>query len=427
MLYALTATVLLALVVAASTSGAAFGAFNPQWDGTADLRADADAHTDLQVVTDTEGYDEVDPEGTVAFVLAPQEPYDEADAARIRAFLEAGGTLVVADNFAPGVDAADVVAPGAESDSESDSDSDSDPDSPDEDPATGPAADTPEAPHANALLAAVGATARFDGDLLRDEEHYSHSPAMPIADDVADHPYTTDVDQLTLNYGTAVDPGAPDGDGDGDDDNVTTATPIVNTSTVAYLDRDRTGELSDDEELGTYPVVTVEPVGDGQVVAVGDPSVFINVMLEEPDNRAFLGHLLSAHDRTLLDVSRAGDQPPLVWALLSIRASVVLQFVVGLSLVGLAGVAVARPRTVGVGVARLRTALRRALGREHPDDLGRDGSARDDPAREAAAIRPDRDALAAHLREEHPDWNDERIRRVIAGVMPPREHDRDDE
>lgn len=401
LLYALTATVFLALIVAASTSGTAFGAFNPGWDGTAELRADADERGELELLQETERYESVEPNGTVAFVLAPTEPYDPADADRIAAFLEDGGTLVVADNFAPNAAGADLDAddPGAGADAGSES----------------RAVDA--APHANALLAAVGAQARFRGDLLRDEEHYYRSPAMPIASDVADDPYTADVDRLTLNHATAVEPGA--------------ATPIVNTSTVAYLDRDRSGDVSDDEELASYPVVTVEEVGDGRVIAVGDPSVFINVMLDQPDNRAFLDNLLSAHDRTLLDLTRMDAQPPLVRALLAVRGSAGAQLLAGFSLLAAATLATARRPWLSAAARALRRSVttrvrRRPLDGRRPGDRHRSGDRREDRTPETD-VDPDPDALAARLRADHPDWEPERIRRVIAGVMRSDRQKRDDD
>ncbi|HKJ59189.1 MAG TPA: DUF4350 domain-containing protein, partial [Halobacteriales archaeon] len=268
-----------AVVVAASTSGAAFGLYNPAWDGAADLRGLAeDAGTEPTVVRNASAYGRVPTEGTVALVLAPAEGYGPAEAAGVRAFVEGGGTLVVAD---------DVDGP------------------------------------ANALLADVGAEARLDGRRLRDEQHYYRGPALPVADDVGDHAYTQDVDALTLNHGTAVVPGG--------------ATPIVRTSGVAYLDGNGNEAPDDDEPIGPFPVATVEAVGDGRVVVVSDPSAFVNAMLDRPGNRAFATALVSSHDRVLLDYSHAGALPPLAAALLSIRGSTLLQELLGGLVVGAVG------------------------------------------------------------------------------------------
>lgn len=268
------------LVYGALTSGAAFGAFNPSWEGTSDLRSTAEeAGSEPVVVQNTTAYDEHGADD-VAFVLAPGESYEEAEATRVRGFVERGGTLVVADR-------------GGE-------------------PGRG-------------LLEAVGADARPDGTLLRDERSHHRHPALPIADDVADHQLVAGVEEVTLNYGTSVEPG--------------NATVLVRTSGYAYLDADGDGSVSDDEELDSHPVVTVEDVGDGRVVVVGDASVFINAMLDAPGNRAFATALLAGTDHALVDVSHRESVPPLAAALLALRSSVPLQ--VGFSLWLLATVGLA--------------------------------------------------------------------------------------
>jgi len=343
-LYAMTVAVIAALVVAASTSTAAFGTYNPDWDGTADLRTEADDRTDLTIVQEPARYDSLDANGTIAFVLAPNERYNDTEAARLARFAENGGTLVVAGDVGP---------------------------------------------HGNALLADLGTEARFAGALLRDEEHHYRTPAMPVADETRSHRYTTGVDRLTLNHGTAIEP----------DD----ATPLVNTSSLAYLDRNGNEDLDDTESLEHYPVVTIEEYGDGRVIVVGDPSIFINTMLDRPDNRAFLTALLAAHDRTVLDVSKMGTQPPLVAALLTLRGWVPLQLVVGVAAV--------------LGTSGLVTRW---------DEIRRIAE-RWRGARDLPETDPDPEVLAAQVHEAHPDWEEDRIERVMAGVIQTDAEERDDE
>jgi len=89
----------------------------------------------------------------------------------------------------------------------------------------------------------VGARARFDGDRLRDERNYEHSPALPTASAVARHPYTRDVETLGLNHATAVtgnvtENGTADATANGTV-NETNATVLVESSPYAYLDSNR--------------------------------------------------------------------------------------------------------------------------------------------------------------------------------------------
>lgn len=329
MLYLLTACVIIALLVAGSTTGAAFGLYNFEWDGTSDVRGLADETNEASIVLDDTAYDDISPNETIVIVLAPDSAYDNESIARRQSFVERGGTLVVAENFGP---------------------------------------------HGNDLLAGTGATARVDGDLLRDDMNYYRGPTLPIATTVEPHAYTDGVDQLTLNYATAIEPGE--------------AEPLVMTSEFGYLDRDRSGNLSEDESLDTYPVVTTESVGNGTVVVTGDPSVFINTMQQQPDNQQFVRSLISSYDRTVFDYSHSSSQPPLVVAYVLFTTAPGIQAIVGLLAVVVLAI---RGRVWTRLVTR---------GKADPPDL-----------------TADRADLKAYLSQRHPDWDSERIDRVIAGVL----------
>lgn len=321
---ALVVAVAAAFVVGGATSAAAFGSFNPDWDGTSDLRSVADSEgADPLVLRNTSAYDDHGA-GDVAFVLAPESGYDDAEAERVRRFVERGGTLVVADR---------------------------------------------DGPHGHALLAAVGAEARPVGPVLRDDRRHYRSAALPVADDVSDHSLVAGVPSLTLNHGTAVEPNG--------------ATVLVASSEYSYLDRDGSGSPDGDEVVRSHPVATVESVGEGRVVVVGDPSVFINAMQGRAGNEAFTRSLVADADHAIVDASRT-SLPPLVAALLTVRESALLQL--GLGLGGLVAVA----------------ATGRLLGR------------RRDAADEVAV---DDDAVAAGLRRRYPAIDPARLRKVTEGVI----------
>jgi hypothetical protein len=222
-LAAFTVAVLLALVVAGSTSGSAFGAYNPSWDGTAEFRSLAgETDTDQTVARNASVYRMTEPNDTLAVVLSPESPYDDSERAAVRQFVQEGGTLLVAEDLGPNGDR---------------------------------------------LLRAVGADARFDGDRLRDERNYENGPSLPTATAVADHPYTADVDTLGLNHATAISGNVTDQTAVNNQkgtENATNATVLVESSPYAYLDRNRNDELDDDETLARSPVVTVESVGKGR-------------------------------------------------------------------------------------------------------------------------------------------------------------------
>jgi hypothetical protein len=309
----------LALVVTAvwsiSVSDAAFSAYNPGWDGTSELRAEArDGAGPSPVVARTAAYDRVSPDGTIAVVSSPDEPYTDAEAARLRRFVRRGGTLVVAEDFGS---------------------------------------------HSNALLRRIGASTRIDGRLVRDERHYARSPNFTVATDVTESTVTDGVDQLTLNHGTVLRPNG--------------ARVLVETSSFAYVDANENASLDATESMQQYPVVTVERLGDGRAIVVGDPSLFINAMLDAPDNRRFVRALFAAQTTVLLDYSHSDGLPPLAEARLALQRSAVLQSLVGFVLLGL--VLLVSVRLPGSHSRRSSADVRpltheqfwRGLGRHSPD------------------------------------------------------------
>ena len=276
--------ILLTAGVGASTSSVPYGAFNPEWDGASGVRAVAtDASAETAIAYSPTEYGEQDASRSVAFVISPETSYTDAGAARIESFVREGGTLVVAEDFRP---------------------------------------------HSNDLLARLGVDARVNATPLRDDRHHYRSGALPIATQTASDPLTSDVEQLTLNHPGTVDPSG--------------GTVLVESSNFSYRDVDLNGELDENESLRSYPVVTVEPLGAGDVVVVSEPSVFINSMLERPDNRAFVEALVVPHDTVLLDYSHVGERPPIRVALHVFRDSPPLQFLFGAAMLGVLAVAARR-------------------------------------------------------------------------------------
>jgi len=322
------------LVYAGSTSTAAFGGYNPAWDGSQEARTLADAQGDVTVVRDASAYAGLSADAT-AIVLSPTSEYDDAELAAVRAFIRRGGTLVVAGDFDDG---------------------------------------------ANAILADVGAESQIDGRPLRDERHYGASPAMPMATNVTNSSYSRGVRRLALNYPSVVNASAD-------------ATVVVRSSSFAYLDKNRNAELDDDETLASRPVVAVEPIGEGAVVVVSDPSLFINTMLAREDNSAFVTRLAS-EGRVAFDYSHAGGVPPLTALVLSLRESLLAQLGVGALVVAVAAALIEGVRPV--------LAVRDRVDR-------RRGS------RESRAALSDAD-VRAFIRERHPEWDRDRIDRLAQSI-----------
>lgn len=277
-LAALGLTVVIAFVVAGTTSAAAFDIYNPNWDGGGSIQSIAEERgSEVRVVTDTAAYASA-PDRSLAFVIGAEEPYEPDAIENMQQFLDNGGTIVVADR-------------------------------------------NPEM--ANPILVDLGATASVNGAILRDDQEYYRSPALPVGTNVSEHEYTAGVDSLALNYGTSIDPDE--------------ATVLVNSSEFAYLDENGNEELDDEEELRQQPIVTIESVGNGTVVTVGDGSALINAMLERDGNRAFVTALVDNHRTVLFDRSHHSSPPPLQAVMLFIRGSPLVQVVLGLGAIGAVG------------------------------------------------------------------------------------------
>ncbi|THE65050.1 DUF4350 domain-containing protein [Salinadaptatus halalkaliphilus] len=366
--YALAIAVVATLLIAAATSTAAFGLFNPSWDGATEFRVAVadDPATDSAVVRDPSAYDAHSPDETTAFVIAPDSTYDPAAADRIAQFVERGGTLVVLDNR------------GVES---------------------------------NALLEAVGAQARLDGRVVRDERHHEQGPLLPTATTVSDRELADDAERLTLNHATVIDVGteplaleqAPADRGE--------PTTLATTSAFAQLEP-RSAEHQNEADnssapSATYRVATTESVGDGRVVVVADPSITINAMVDRSDNEAFLHALHADTDTVVFDRSHAGDLPPLASALETIRRSPTLQALIGVGSIVAVGVTPSRRVRRALVAVRDRLAIGSGVLTGVSTDTGVDRSHERSDAGLSAAEQ------AGYLRRHHPDWSDDRIEEII--------------
>ncbi|QLH76857.1 DUF4350 domain-containing protein [Halosimplex rubrum] len=344
----------LALVGAMTTSSAAYGPYNGEWDGADTLRTSASESAEVDLATTTDRYGELSAGESLAVVLAPSEPTD-GEAAQVQSFVSRGGTLVVAG----------------------------------------------ESPNAtDPYLDAVGSSVRVNGTQLRDDQNNYRGPQLPVANNVSDHNLTEGVESVTLNDGTALEPS------DAPSFNESDVTPLINSSTVAYLDSNGNETYDTGEPFGSLPVATVEPEGEGHIVAVSDPSAFTNAMLDREGNQAFLAALLDGREHVLLDYSQHSSLPPLVYALITVRTNAPLQLLVSVLAFGAFGTYVNR--------GRLFAAAESALGRDGDEfDI-------DDITLDEAAVK-------ALIEDRHPDWDEEYADRVTEAIIRQREGPRNDD
>lgn len=327
-----------AVIIAASTSATSFGVYNGGWDGTSNLQTQAEkTGASTTIARKTTAYTEIQPDTTISIILSPDRSYTDSERTRLQQFVKQGGTLVIAGDFNP---------------------------------------------HANPLLRSLGAETRLDGRLLRDERYNYKSPAMPRARNVSTHPLVANTSGLTLNHGTVVRPG--------------NATVLVNSSAYAYLDSNQNSDLDTQETAQNWAVATSESVGDGRVIVVSDASIFINAMIDQSGNHAFVTNLVAQSDHVLLDYSHTASLPPLMVAMLIIRQSAVLQLLGGLLI-----------------ITGLYTVMRRPVLPTIREYL----QSRHEQSRQSLTLaEADTDELANYLAQRYPDWDANRIERVVAAV-----------
>lgn len=347
-LIVLLSALLIGVVGGLSTSGAAYDPYNYDWDGGNDLRTtlDSDA-TEANVVLDTRAYSGTVPAETAAIVIEPRERYGPTDRSRLSSFVSQGGTLIVAS--------------GSNT--------------------------------STSLLSNLGSTVEINGTRVLDEQNNVRDSALPRATNVSSDDRVRDIDSLTLNNGTVLELGR--------------AKPLINTSTFAYLDQNGNKELDSNEPLGRQPVTAVEKVGAGEIIVVSDGSVFTNAMLEEEGNRQFVRNIRDDYDQVLLDYSQRGALPPVIYLLLTLRASQLLQIIAGLSGLGVIALwgRVGVWERFGAGWQLLTQS-----DAEQPD---------------TAPI--DSETLSSYLANQHPEWDQSRVERVTKATIHQQQQGEDNE
>jgi len=205
---------------------------NPFWNGLSEL--DSRIHpfeaSDLARLLDAV----LRPSDSALLILGPSEPFTDEEVDAVRDFLEAGGLVVLAEDFGVG----------------------------------------------NVLLEGLGVHARFSGRVLLDPLFKDKDSRMPRMIDFTASPYTRGLSALTLNYATVL---TDVGDG---------VRVLARSTSFSYLSGDLSVPPEEAEHVGPFPVMASVRYGKGDLVLVSDSSLFINSMLSMDDNDALLKNLV---------------------------------------------------------------------------------------------------------------------------------------
>ncbi|MBS3816692.1 MAG: DUF4350 domain-containing protein [Candidatus Thermoplasmatota archaeon] len=213
-----------------------FSIYNPGWNGCSDLavrtREMGSFTSNIELaegkrteVTQKEltEYD-VEPEKTGMMIIGPRQEFSGESKGFVHDFLRDGGKVVLADDLGSG----------------------------------------------NSLLDGLDTNSSFHSSPLLDLS-FEKKPKFGVAYNTTEHHITDNVSQVMLNEPTAIDK----------DENATT---LLTSSRASWLDKNENRMKDDDESFKQYPLITVESYGEGELILVSDPSIFINSMLDKKDN-----------------------------------------------------------------------------------------------------------------------------------------------
>jgi hypothetical protein len=340
-----------------------FSIYNSGWNGTSGLAVSVyragklspsmsleTTGTDVTIVHMSLEQVAPDPRTEALVVIGPTKAFTAAEGVLVGDFVRRGGVLLLADDFGTG----------------------------------------------NSLLGHMGAQSRFSGKLVMDLA-FEKKPEFCVCFDFAEDPLTEGVGSLLMNYPSSVVV-------------KNSSAEVLARSTVASwldVDGDRLQDLG--EPRGPFTLLAREPMGDGTVMLLADPSLLINGMAEHLDNAVLAGNLLSElgllRTAVYFDESHRDYFDPLVVTSrltgeISDRAKLAI---LGLSFVLLVWVSTDLLDRGISRVVRLLMALwdrtRRLLS----------------PSKETA--RPKRQAglegLVVELSRKHPEWRPGMIRHVL--------------
>jgi len=129
----------------------------------------------------------------------------------------------------------------------------------------------------NKILRGLEVDARFHGDSLVDPLFNYGYKEFLLINDIRPSPLTTNVSSLKLNYATVLE--------------IENGIVAANSSSFSFIDSNLDSVRQEEERIGPFPVIAHFGIGDGKLILISDPSIFINGMIEQNNNPEFLFNL----------------------------------------------------------------------------------------------------------------------------------------
>ncbi|MCZ7355890.1 MAG: DUF4350 domain-containing protein [Candidatus Methanoperedens sp.] len=229
-----------------SENGEDFSTYNPDWNGATKIKdLISENHTVISMPA-RQDLTLLKPNGSALVVLGPRSNFSEKDIEIIQKFVRSGGLLVLSDDFGTG----------------------------------------------NQLLNRLTTSVSFSGLLLQDDVSFWKNSTLAVVKANIEN-----VSNITLNYPTSL---------------VITngsISVLANTSRFSWLSKNDSRWAQSDRERESYPVIADLAFGQGKIVVISDPSIFINSMLPMQDNRLLLGKLVE--ERPFVGFDETVRMPPI--------------------------------------------------------------------------------------------------------------------
>ena len=168
-----------------------------------------------------------------ALIVIPYEPFTAVELAQLNNYVSSGGTLVLMDDYGFG----------------------------------------------NQVLSGLGLNMRFTGQPLLDPLYNYKNEWLPKITNFANSTVTSNVTSIVLNHATCLN-------------STSGATVIASSSSFSFLDVKDSGTWDSSDPTGPFPYAAYEKMGEGYVVAVADPSIMINSMIEMGSNLQFIENVV---------------------------------------------------------------------------------------------------------------------------------------
>ena len=141
--------------------------------------------------------------------------------------------------------------------------------------------------HGNQILANLGLKARFARQSLLDPLSNYRNKWFPMIPHFNPSALTINIDSLVFNHATCLT-------------GVEAEDALALSSSFSFLDANGNQAWDEGEPAGSLPVISHHKLGDGLIILISDPSIFINSMEKMEDNQNFIQNIATATTSGLL-------------------------------------------------------------------------------------------------------------------------------